>query len=170
MAIPVKVQYEFLNEMDVNDGMCWRSIVILCDGSIYCVDEDYRVYPVNRSYAGHIIKTELKEVKAYYNGLMRQASIARHEGDLTQVDMYKRYTSDAKDTIKDAEKLWRVFKSMSTSKGKNKNDVNTSKVSFEVYVNPDTQTVRLDDNVDYKPQYIRSRESMGRVINKHLYS
>lgn len=168
MAIPVKVQYEFVNEVDLNDGMSWHTMVILCDGSIYCVNEDYKVYPVNRSYAGHVIKTEVKAVKAGYNDLMRQAAIYRHEGDLSNVDRYNPYIKSAKNDIIAAEKLWKVFKDMSTSKKKNK--VNTSNVSFEVYVNPDTQTVRLEDNVDYKPQYVRSRESIGRLIQERLYS
>lgn len=139
MAIPIKAQMS-INSRE-ND---WVKVVMLTDGSLYMVDCDYTVFPVNRSYAGHAIKTYMKEVAREYHTNMFYASLARRNGDLFNAISFRQSADGVNVIYKEVKKFWNTFKNMSV---RHKKEKNTNVQGFSYRVNLNNNVICDYDNL-----------------------
>ncbi len=116
MAIPIKAQIEI-----ISPNIEWKSVMLLTDGSLYVVDENFKVRPVDRSYAGHVVKNYMNEIATAYHDHMYYASCARHSGDYMNDEFFSQCAETINVQYNTIKKFWKAFKSFSRKVKKNTN-------------------------------------------------
>jgi hypothetical protein len=146
MAIPIKAQLNIENTENH-----WVNIIILTDGSMYMVDYKYKMHPVDRSYAGQVIKEHMKHIATNYHRHMFQASLEKKVGDLVNADFHRGCAECIEVEYKEVKKFWNTFKNMSIRHNKEKKpDART------IYLPNDTSTVTYfytTNTTDWLPRY-----------------
>jgi hypothetical protein len=150
MAIPIKAQTElFLYHMNVcsPSGATWKTLVILEDGSLYAVNTMGVVFPIDRSYAGQILKASLKEVLSLYHKCLEYRASYKRMGDRRSYDFQDEFSKLHKKHVESNQKAWDAFKSFSARSNRSvkippthQNTVtSTNDVTFGWFVKGDTR-------------------------------
>ena len=90
MSIPIKFQ------KDINvqaEGKNWYNVGVLCDGSIYAIDDSYHMAPIDRTFAGLLFRLQIQEFRASLEDLKNRyvREIARYKRELAKLDSKRQY-------------------------------------------------------------------------------
>lgn len=125
MAIPIKAQ---VFDMHMSEYK-WESAVVLCDGSLYLTDNWGKMYAVDRTYFGQVMKEFLNVYLTRYNETRRLRNNLLREGKLVEAERAHEHSLNIEKDIIELKKVWKAFKSFSTRHKKPKKN-NNSSVSF----------------------------------------
>jgi hypothetical protein len=124
MSIPV----DFITPIYVKIGkeQIWGHVIQLCDGSLYLISEGgEEIQPMDRSYAGMILKESIHTAMAAYNKYRREYKIFKHAFKKTGLSADRHNMESCKVAAEVAlvklgkmRKAWIKFKRRTTKKKK----------------------------------------------------
>lgn len=131
MSIPIKAQV-----YDMHMGECkWESAMVLCDGSLYLADGWGKMYAVDRTYFGQVMKEFLNAYLTRHNEARRLRNNLLREGKHVEAELTHRKSVNIEKDIVELKKVWSAFKSFSKRNKKKDSSEKppvacTSKITF----------------------------------------
>ena len=126
MAIPIKAQ---VFDMHMSEYK-WESAVVLCDGSLYLTDNWGKMYAVDRTYFGQVMKEFLNVYLTRYNETRRLRNNLIREGKHVEAERAHEHSKNIENDISELKKVWKAFKSFSTRHKNKVPEKNNSKISL----------------------------------------
>jgi hypothetical protein len=136
MAVPIKEQ-AIVN----HDGFV--KVVILKDGSIYGIDENFDMMELSRSYAGGCIREAMKHKLTEYHDAMEVANLHKKMGDIVSAHNMHKFAPEIK---KEHEKIARLFKAFKSFKVEN----DTHYERLEAWREAQAQDMKIKQSVKKK--------------------
>lgn len=155
MAVPIKAQANVFN-----DGFV--KIVILKDGSIYGIDEDYNMMELSRSYAGGCIREAMKNKLTEYHEMMEVANLQEKMGELVVAHNMRQIAPNVKREHEKLAKLFRAFKSF-------KAETDTHEERLEAWREAQAQDMKIILSFEKKgvtPKKMHRADAVLAEINK----
>lgn len=132
MSIPISNKVEV--RVDMKDGYYMDRILIqLKDGSVYMADvnDAMTLEPVSRSFAGGVIKNNMKNALSEISELQRLEKHLVNNKRWFDAESCYADICELSEQAEELKKFWKEFKKHSSKKKKHKEDVETAKLRID---------------------------------------